>query len=99
MVPMASALRPWVEASIGYLVTYRARPVTKINAVWRGARRAVEFPEDFVPYSIRHTMATELRSRGVPQHEIAVVLGHVMPNIRSTGRYAKYSPNYLSSAR
>jgi hypothetical protein len=88
-----------VEAAAGHLVTYHDKPVRKINAVWRIARRAAGLDKDFVPYTIRHTMASELRARGVPELEIAGVLGHHMPNFRSTGRYAKYAPDYLSAAR
>ena len=99
VVPLAAAFRPWVEATAGHLVTYRDKPVRKINAVWRIARREAGLDEDFVPYTIRHTMASELRARGVPLLEIAGVLGHHMPNFRSTERYAKYAPDYLSAAR
>jgi integrase len=74
VVPMAAGLRPWIEAAEGHLVTYHNKPVKKINAVWRIARRTAGLGEDFVPYSIRHTMASELRARGVPELEIAGVL-------------------------
>ena len=52
-----------------------------------------------LPYAIRHTVATEPRGRGVPELEIAGLLGHHLPNFRTTGRYAKYAPDYLSHAR
>jgi integrase len=64
-----AALRPWVEAAAGHLVTYHDKPVRKINAVWRIARRAAGLDKDFVPYTIRHTMASELRAHGVPELE------------------------------
>ncbi len=99
VVPMASALRPWIQAADGHLVTYRGKSVEKLNAAWRTAREAAGLSDDVVPYSIRHTMATELRARGVPELEIAGILGHHMPNFRTTGRYAKYAPNYLGAAR
>jgi integrase len=99
VVPMAESFRPWIEAAEGNLVTYHNKPVKKVNAVWRIARRAAGLDEGFVPYSIRHTMASELRARGVPVLEIAGVLGHHMPNFRSTERYARYAPDYLSKAR
>jgi integrase len=99
VVPMALGFRPWVEAADGLLVSYHGKPVKKINSAWRKARRAAGLGDDFVPYSIRHTMASELRARGVPELEIAGVMGHHMPNFRSTGRYAKYAPDYLGLAR
>ena len=55
--------------------------------------------EAVVPYAIRHTIATEMRSCGVPELELAGQLGHSMPNSRTTGRYAKYAPIHLSAAR
>src|SRR4051812_18713181 len=39
-----------------------------------------------------------MRARGVPELEIAGFLGHSMPNFRTTGRYAKYAPDYLGKA-
>src|SRR5262249_55663548 len=89
----------WIEAAHGHLVSYRGKPVRKINSVWRATRNAAGLDADFVPYSIRHTMASELRARGVPELEIAGVLGHVMPNVKTTGRYAKYARDYLGKAR
>jgi integrase len=99
VVPMADGFRPWIEAADGLLVSYHGHAVKKINKVWRAARLAAGLDKNFVPYSIRHTMASELRARGVPELEIAGVLGHYMPNFKSTGRYAKYAPDYLGKAR
>ena len=99
VIPMASCLRPWLVEAKGHFVEYRGRPLTKINSAWRSAREAAGLGADVVPYAIRHTVATEMRSRGVPELEIAGLLGHNMPNFRTTGRYAKYAPEYLSQAR
>ena len=98
-IPLANALRPWVMQADGHLVQYRGKPLKKINSVWRNVRDLAGFGADVIPLTIRHTMASELRARGVPELELAGVLGHVMPNIRTTGRYAKYSPSYLGEAR
>jgi hypothetical protein len=51
-----------------------------------------------VPKTIRHSVATELRSRGVPLDEIAGLLGHVSDR-RITQGYAKYDPNRLPHAK
>lgn len=100
VVAMPEFLRPLIESvPAGHIVTYRGEPLQKINACWRNARKAARLSNDIVPTTIRHTIATELRSRGVAELEIAGLLGHVMPNIRTTGRYAKYAPDYLSQAR
>ena len=52
--------------------------------------------KDVVPYTIRHTMATELRKRGVAPWEVSGMLGHKSSG--TTERYAKYDSDYLSKA-
>ena len=51
-----------------------------------------------IPKTIRHTIATELRRRGVPAEQISGLLGHVAMN-RTTEVYAKYDPAYLGKAK
>jgi integrase len=99
VIPMADALRPWVTRSDGHLVEYRGKPVRKINAVFRNVRDAAGLGADVVPYSLRHTMATELAGRGVPELEISAMLGHVMPNNRTSARYVKYRPDFMAASR
>src|SRR3546814_12866538 len=60
-------------------------------------REALELPDNIVPKTIRHTVATQLRTRGVPQEQISTLLGHAYAN-RTTGVYAKYDPEYLKRA-
>ena len=100
VVPMPDFLRPWIEqAPAGPLVRFRGKAVQKVNKAWREARDCAKLDDLVVPYTIRHTIATELRARGVPELELAGLLGHSMPNFRTTGRYAKYAPTHLSAAR
>ena len=99
VVPMPDFLVPWIETANSHLVQWKGKPIQKINKTWRTIRDDAGLSDDVVPYSIRHTVATELRSRGVPELEIAGMLGHSMPNFRTTGRYAKYVPDYLGKAR
>ncbi len=100
VVPMPDFLRPWImQAPPGPLVQYHGRAVAKLNAAWREVRAAAGLDGAVVPYTVRHTVATELRARGVPELELAGLLGHAMPNFRTTGRYAKYAPTHLSAAR
>jgi len=56
-------------------------------------------PDDFSPYSIRHTMAKELRKRGVPPWELQGMLGHKAGEFRTTEVYAKHDPSYMGKAR
>ena len=100
VVSMPDFLRPWImQAPPGHLVQFRCKSVTKVNGSWQDAREAADLDDQVVPYAIRHTIATEMRSCGVPELELAGQLGHSMPNSRTTGRYAKYAPNHLSAAR
>jgi len=99
VVPIPDFLRPWIEAAEGPVVAYRGRAVAKVNKTFRTIREEAGLGADVVPYTIRHTVATELRARGVPELEIAGLLGHAMPNIRTTGRYAKFRPDYYGQAR
>jgi hypothetical protein len=48
-------------------------------------------------YTIRHTVAAEMRKRGVPVWEVAGFLGH-SSGYRTTERYAKFGPDHLAEA-
>jgi hypothetical protein len=48
-------------------------------------------------YTIRHTMAAELRKRGVAVWEVAGFLGHTS-GYKTTERYAKFGPDHLGQA-
>ncbi|MFT9400752.1 tyrosine-type recombinase/integrase [Acetobacter sp.] len=99
-VPMPAFLRPWIETvSSGHLVTYKSKPILKINGAWRAAREAAGLSPEIVPYTVRHTMATELITRGVAEIEVASLMGHAMPNLRTTGRYVHVRPDFLANAR
>ena len=100
ILPMAGFLRPWIEAALdGPLVAYRGRPVKKINGAFQTVRDAADFGDDVVPYTIRHTVATELFRRGVPPLEIKSFLGHRMPGLATTERYLHVAPDHLAHAR
>jgi len=100
IVPMADWLRPWIEsASDGPLVAYHGRPVEKVAKAFRTLRKAAGLDDQVTAYTIRHTVATQLMMRGVPELEIAALLGHRAPNIRTTGRYIHVAPGYLANAR
>jgi len=111
-VPVTDTLLPWLRdwSSSRYYVQWfdgQTTPMDSIKTTWRKLRpRAAALlkkadPQhgglgDVVPYTIRHTMATELRRRGVPQWEIAGMLGHRTGGTSET--YAKYAPDYLGQA-
>lgn len=93
-------LVPVIESvPAGPLVTYKGSAIQKINLSWRDARNLAGLDAEVVPTTIRHTIATELRRRGVPEWEVEGQLGHAAQGKKTTARYAKYAPDYLSKAR
>jgi hypothetical protein len=96
---MADWLRPWIETAEGHLVEYRGKPVKKIAGAFQSMRDTAGFGPDVTAYAVRHTIATELMARSVPELEIAALLGHSMPNIRTTGRYIHVAPARLANAK
>jgi integrase len=94
VVPLIDEFRPWLEA-------WRDHPHSIVRSRkrwWRTMRAALSLPENVVPKTIRHTIATQLRSRGVPMDEISGLLGHVGEH-RITAGYAKYDPSRLPHAK
>ena len=97
VVPMTETARRVILQCPGpHLVQYRGRPVKSIKTGFRRARERAALGPDVTPYTIRHTMATELRSRGVPMDEIAGMLGHKTGGV--TEVYAKYAPDFRGAA-
>lgn len=97
VIPMCSHLRELIEdAPDGPLIHRDGERMVWLYKGWRELRRELSLPEEFTPGCIRHTVATQLRNRNVPPAQISGLLGHSMPNWRTTERYAKYDPNYLS---
>ena len=70
------------------------------SEAWRvieeGRRRSAEIME-VTAYTIRHTVAAEMRKRGVPVWEVAGFLGH-SSGYKTTERYAKFGPDHLAGA-
>jgi integrase len=99
IIPMANALRPWVAAAQGHIVTYNGKPIREIKGTFRKARGEAGFGPDVVPITLRHTMASELMRRGVPDVMISAFMGHTKTIVRTTDRYAKFSPTWLLDAR
>jgi integrase len=90
LVPVIDEFRPWLEAWAD-----SPHPTVKSRKTWwRTMRAALDLPDDIVPKTIRHTIATELRQRGVSLTDIAGLLGHTSES-RITQVYAKYDPSRL----
>lgn len=97
-VPMAKALRPWLAGFDGErFMAYGAREVETAKNIWRRLRADAKLGDDVNGYSLRHTMARELRKRRVPAEQIELMLGHARPD-STTQIYAPYSPDYMQEA-
>jgi hypothetical protein len=66
--------------------------------VIRGREGAANLSPVITPYSIRHTVAVELRKRGVSMSEVAGFMGHRMKRYATTEIYARYAPDYRGAA-
>lgn len=97
-VPVAAFLRPMLlEAAEGPLVAWRGKPIASFKTAWRKLRARAGLGDEVVAKTIRHTMATELRAKGVPEAEIQGFLGHRAFGGK-TEVYAKYRPDFLGAA-
>jgi integrase len=90
VVPVIDEFRPWLEA----WADCPHKRVGSRKTWWRTMRAALDLPDEIVPKTIRHTIATELRRRGVSLTDIAGLLGHTSES-RITQVYAKYDPARL----
>jgi hypothetical protein len=81
----------------GLWITYRDKPLASIRMGFGRARRRAGLPSKITPYTVRRTISTELRRRGVPLEEIAGFLGHTEDEWEVTEDYAIYSPDYLGN--
>jgi integrase len=97
-LPITDTLFPWLEKSkVDVFVNWKGRPIKSIRTAFQLTRDRAGLGKDVTPYTIRHTMATELRRRQVQQWELAGFLGHSSGS--TTERYAKFAPDYMSNAR
>lgn len=93
IVPVISEFKPW-------LLSWRSDPhriVRSRKTAWRKMRSELGLPADAVPKTIRHSVATRLRTLKVPAEELETLMGHRIYR-GSTGVYAKYDPAYLARA-
>lgn len=95
-LPITKTLLPWLRGcDESHYVNWRGKPLKSIKTTWRKMRARAGLSGDVIPYTIRHTMATEMRRRGVPGWEVAGFLGHSSSDYSTTERYAKFAPDYL----
>jgi hypothetical protein len=72
-------------------------PVNVLRKPWAEARARAGLPGDFVPKSLRHMLATELRRRRVPKEDRELWQGH--RRLSTNDRYGQFDPDFLASAK
>jgi len=96
-LPLCDTLLCYLRClSPGHIVQYRGRPLGGIKSTFDHLTERAGLT-DVSAYTIRHTMAAEMRRRGVPVWEVAGFLGHTS-GYKTTERYAKFGADHLSEA-
>jgi integrase len=95
-LPITDTLLPWLQSCDGEtFVNYYGNRIANNKKSFQALCKRAKVK--CTRYDLRHTMATELRRRGVPYWETEGWLGH---RIKSTSeRYAVFSPDYLAEGR
>ena len=98
VVPLTAMLRHELAGcDDAYFVHWHGRRVASIRKAWAKVRTDAGLPVWFAPRVLRHTVATELRRRGVPGWEVSGQIGHKAAGTSEI--YAKFDPAYLGAAR
>ena len=80
------------------MIEVHGRPVRSIKSALKAAAlRAGIDPKGLSPKTFRHTVAVELRRRGVSEWECQGILGH-RGESPVTEMYARYRPDHLGEA-
>lgn len=78
-------LRQWLSAdaerAIEHVVTYRGKPIKKINTAWKCALKASGITRHIRPYDLRHGFATEAIAADVDIGTVANLMGHSSPSM------------------
>lgn len=99
ILPITNTLLPWLQTASGEnFVNYHGKQIASNKKAFAGLVTAAKIKTgDVTRNTIRHSVATEMRRRGVDVWEIEGWLGHRLPS--TSERYAKYSADYLSDGR
>jgi integrase len=95
LVPrLAAEMKRWTGPEALY-VHWRGKPIKRARETFVKVSKAAGF--NVTAYVIRHTLATELRRRGVPEWETEAWLGHRLPGSATTARYTHLRPDFLKT--
>jgi integrase len=79
VVPLTHTLRAHLRTLQGveYYAGWNGHKTASLKTTWRKIRTRAKLPAWFAPKVLRHTVASELRRRGVPKWDVSGLLGHV----------------------
>jgi len=98
IVPITDTLLPFLHRTdVPAFVLWNGKPIESVKKTFARTVSDAGLSSEITPYSLRHTMATELRRRSVPPWEVEGLLGHRRPS--TTEKYAHFAPDYLSQGR
>jgi hypothetical protein len=110
VIPVTSLLGTWLEATDEWFVCGRRNigskeepvwqeyKVSSVRSGWDTAREHLSLPQGWGPKLIRHSMATILANRRVPQTERKLLMGHEALE-GSQKAYVIFDPDYLAKAK
>ncbi len=97
---MAAFLKGRTKEDPGNFIAYHGKPIRSAKTAFRRMRKDAGFDGSVNPYSVRHTMARELRRRRVPSDQIGIMLGHRPLTVKRTDLiYAPFEPGYCQEAK
>lgn len=103
-IPMTEALyvasEVWQDGPVFRLDhgRYGGKQVKNTKYIWNRLRVRAKLPEEITPYTVRHTVATELRRQGVAEWDVSGYMGHKAPGSSTTAIYAHWRPDYMRGA-
>ena len=98
IVPLTDTLRPYVtDRSVARFVNWHGKPIASVKGSFVTMIEEAGLSKEITPYSLRHTMAKMLRTKGVAPWEVQGMLGHRMPGPTET--YAEFDPDYCIASR
>ena len=88
-VPLTRTLAAHLSGLQGpFYAGWNGKRTLSIKTTWRKVRTAAKLPAWFAPKVLRHTVASELRRRGVPEWDVKGLMGHTGGGV--TEGYAKF---------
>lgn len=98
VIPMGKSLLGFAESLPEGAIFVVGKDHRKLTSP-RSIVESIDWPEGSSAYTIRHTVATQLRAAGVPEFEVSAYLGHKPPGVnQQTLDYAKWRPEFMRKA-